>query len=132
MKVTLPYQVVLHIRGEGSKVPLIVLPHELEVLRAMHGEDSIQETSDASPIKESVFETADEYSRLEQYYKGNAENTNPTRSVWRTLEAFEDSFSADKVDKAALLEEALSLGIPAKGNWGANKLQQAITDKLGE
>lgn len=130
MKVTLPYQVVLLVRGEGSKVPLIVLPHEVEVLKNMHGEDHIQLTDAEPPIKESVFETADEYSRLEQYYRGNVDNPNPTRAVWRTLDEFENSFSADKTDKAALLEEAVSLGIPAKATWGAAKLQQAITEAL--
>lgn len=133
MKIKLPYQTVLLIRGEGCKIPLTVMPHEVEVLRAMHGEENVQETDIVPPIKEAEFDTADEYSRLEQYYHGDNDNKNPTRSVWRSLEDFEASFApAGGTDKASLLEQAIALGIPAKSNWGIAKLQQAIADAQNE
>lgn len=133
MKVTLPYQMVLLVRGEGSKIPLTVLPHEIDILRVMHGEDAIHLISDAPPIKECTFETSDEYSRLEQYYRGNADVHNPTKAVFRTLTDFEDAFNpagatAVSTDKAALVEEAKALGIPATKNWGVDKLQSAIDE----
>lgn len=131
MKVTLPYQIVLLVRGEGSKTPLIVLPHEIDILRASHGEDSIQLCDDVPPIKESTFETADEFARLEQYYKGGADNNNPTRSVFRNLEEFEASFDLGE-DKDALLAQAKELGIAATKNWGVAKLQAAIDEALSE
>lgn len=131
MKVTLPYQMVLLVRGEGSKTPLIVLPHEIDILRATHGEDSIQLSDDVPPIKECTFDTADEFSRLEQVYKGGSDNNNPTRAVFRNLDEFEASFDFG-TDKAALIAEAKGLGIAATKNWGVEKLQAAIAEAKGE
>lgn len=130
MKITLPYQVVLLVRGEGAKVPLVVLPHEVEVLRITHGEESIVETDAVPPIKEATFETEDEYARLEQYYKGHADLANPTREVWRTLDVFESSFQPQDSAKEELLAEAISLGIKATAKWSVAKLQEAISAKL--
>lgn len=127
MKVTLPYQIVLLVRGEGSKTPLIVLPHEIDILRATHGEDSIQLSDDVPPVKECTFDTADEFARLEQVYKGGSENSNPTRAVFRNLDEFEASFDFG-ADKNALIAEAKALGIPATKNWGIEKLQAAIDE----
>jgi len=132
MKVKLPYQIVLLKRGEGSKTPLIVLPHEIEILQAMHGEDSIELTDDVPPIKEREFDTADEFSRLEEYYRGGSEIQNPTRRVFRNLEDFESSFDVGGDDKEAMIAEAKELGIPATKNWGIEKLQAAIAEAKGE
>lgn len=128
MKVKLPYQVVLLLRGEGSKTPITVMPHEVEILKCIHGEDNILITDDTPPVKFGSFETADEYNRLEEYYKGDGENTNPTRRVFRNIEEFESAFeSTGGVNsKGDLLEEAKSLGIKANKNWGIDKLQVAI------
>jgi hypothetical protein len=131
MKVTLPYQLVLLVRGEGSKTPLIVLPHEVDILRAVHGEDSIQLTDETPPIKEATFDTADEFARLEQYYKGGSEHPNPTREIFRNLDEFEGSFDVGS-DKEALIAQAKELGIPATKTWGIAKLQAAIDEALNE
>lgn len=127
MKVTLPYLVVLLVRGEGSKTPLTVLPHEVEILKHIHGDDNIIETDDVPPIEKATFDTEDELARLEQYYHGDNERPNPTRAVFRNLDEFEASFnSVGGEDKAALVEEAKALGIAATMNWGIAKLQDAI------
>ncbi len=131
MKVKLPYQVVLLLRGEGSKTPLTVFPHEVEILKSIHGEENILSTDDVPPVEFGTFETADEYNRLEEYYKGDGENTNPTRRVFRNLDEFESAFQdldGNGVDdgKDALLAEAQALGIKATKNWGIAKLQDAI------
>jgi len=129
MKVTLPYQMVLLVRGEGSKIPLVVLPYEIDILHMVHGEDSIIAINDTPPIKECTFDTADEYARLEQYYCGNINVKNPTKSVFHTLADFEAAFDTiGGADKAALIEEAKALGIPATKNWGVEKLQTAINE----
>lgn len=93
MKVTLPYQVVLVCRSENEKTPVTVLPHEIEILKVLHGDD-IRETDANPPVKESTFDTEDEYSRLQQYYKGNQEVTDPVRQALGTLKDFEESFVA--------------------------------------
>ena len=129
MKVTLPYQVVLIVRGAGSQTPVSVLPHEIEILRNMHGEDSIVLTDDKSPVKESTFDTEEEFVRLQERFRGDNENPNPTRNVFRNLDEFEAAFSSiggDGIDKEALLEEAKALGINATKTWGVSKLQDAI------
>lgn len=136
MKVKLACLLVLLVRGEGSKTPLTVLPHEVPILQSMHGEESIIVTDEAPAVKEVEFDTADEYARLEGYYKGSNENPNPTRSVFRNLDefeaAFEGSASSSGASKKELLEQAKSLGIAANKNWGADKLQAAIDAKLAE
>lgn len=95
MKVTLPYQVVLLCRSEVEKTPLVVLPHEVEVLKALHGEDKVRETDADLPagVTESTFDTAEEYARLEQYYRGNENNQRPVYNALGTLDDFENSLS---------------------------------------
>lgn len=131
MKVTLPYQVVLLCRSEIEKTPLIVLPHEVEVLKSLHGDEQVRESDAELPvgITESTFETDEEYSRLQQYYRGNDSNPDPVRRALGTLKEFEESFSQQSgEDKDALVEEAIALGIPAKKTWGIAKLEAAIAD----
>jgi hypothetical protein len=135
MKVKLACLLVLLVRGEGSKTPLTVLPHEVPILQSMHGEDAIIVTEDTPAVAEIEFDTADEFARLEGYYKGSAENPNPTRTVFRNLADFEQAFEGQGEDddaKAELLEQAKGLGIKANKNWGVVKLQEAIDAKLAE
>lgn len=96
MQVTIPYVVVLLKRGEGSKTPLTVFPHELDILRHIHGDDAVEETDAKPPVEAATFDTADELARLEQYYRGDADEPNPTRAVFRSLEEFEAGFSLSK------------------------------------
>jgi hypothetical protein len=133
MKVTLPFQVVLVVRGAGSQTPLSVLPHEIEILRAMHGEENIVLTDDKPPVKDSTFDTEEEFVRLQERFRGDNENPNPTRNVFRNLDEFEAAFaSIGGGDKEALLEEAKALGINATKTWGVAKLQDAIAAAKGE
>lgn len=135
MKVTLPYVVVFVVRGEGSKTPKVVLPHEVEILRAQFGDDAILETNDKPHIKECEFDTEDEFARLQETYRGDADNPNPTARVFRSLDEFEAAFKSVAsvgVDKAALIEEAKVLGIAANKNWGVEKLQKAIAAAKAE
>jgi hypothetical protein len=104
MKVTLPYQVVLVVRGEGSKTPKVVFPHEVEILRTQFGEEAIVETDEVPYIKEAEFDTEEEYARLQETYRGDAGNPNPTVAVFRSLKDFEDAFEG--ADKTALIAEA--------------------------
>ncbi|KAF0844329.1 hypothetical protein FNL37_1773 [Methylovorus glucosotrophus] len=129
MKVTLPYVVALVKRGEGSKTPVTIFPHEVEVLRMQLGEDAVEVTDDAPPIAEGSFDTEDEYVRLQEYYRGNGDEPNPTTRVWRNLSEFEADFGpVVGDDKQALLAEALALGIKANKNWGIEKLTTAIEE----
>lgn len=129
MRITLPYVVALIVRGQGSKVPVTVFPHEIEVLKAMHGDDGVEITDAEPPVKEGSFETEDEYVRLQEYYKGNAELNNPTTSVFRNLDEFESSFGAAVGDsKEELLARAKELGIAATRGWSLAKIKQAIAE----
>jgi len=146
MKVILPYLIVLLVRGEGSKTPLTVLPHEVDILRVMHGDENVVETDIVPPVKEAEFDTADEYARLEENYRGGNEMPNPTRLVFRNLDDFEDSFAgSQKAPKApketkpagtgdgdpvrdALVAEAKALKIKNAHLLGIPKLEAAIAD----
>jgi hypothetical protein len=103
MKVTLPYQIVLLCRTEIEKTPLVVLPHEVEVLKSLHGEDAIREIDSELPngVTDSTFDTAEEYSRLEQYYRGNENNQRPVFNALGSLADFENSLSAVEVKPKA-------------------------------
>lgn len=140
----LPYQVVLVRRSEAEKTPVVVLAHELEVLKAMHGEDGVILTDDVPPVKEAEFRfdesedgealtLADEYARLEQYYRGNENNPYPVREALGKVDDFVNSFEANGSDeKDALIEQAKELGIKATKTWGVDKLKAAIDAKLAE
>lgn len=137
MLIKLPYQVVLLCRSEMEKIPLTVYPHEVEVLKALHGDDQIRETDATPPVLEGEFETADEYSRLQQYYRANQEIGDPVRLALGSLKDFEASFSqvgggSDDGEKDALIAEAKELGIKATKTWGIEKLQGAIAEAKGE
>lgn len=93
MKVKLDCQVVLLVRGEGSKTPITVLPHEIDILRAMHGENAVQETDVTPPVTFVEIDTEDEYVRLQEMYRGSNEQPNPTRDVFRSLSDFEAAFT---------------------------------------
>lgn len=147
MKVTLPYQVVLVVRGEGSKTPKVVLPHEVPILRMQFGDEAIVETDDKPHIESQEFDTEEEYVRLQESYRGDADNPNPTASVFRNLRDFEAAFknvqaapvppkppvppklAAGADEKTALIAEAKSLGINANKNWGIEKLKTEIAAK---
>jgi len=108
MYVRMGYLIALIVRGEGSKTPVIVFPHEVDLLRAVHGDDAVLVTDDVSPVKDATFDTEDEYVRLELTY-GDA-----VRGVFRNLAEFEGKFAQNDDDgKDALLEQALALGIDA-------------------
>lgn len=130
MQVTLPYSVVLLRRSENEKVPLVVLPHEVEVIKALHGPESVILTDDKPPVKESTFDTAEEYARLEGMYIGNENVRYPVREALGDLEDFEESLEelgGDDV-KLALIEKAKSLGLKATKNWGIEKLEAEIAE----
>jgi hypothetical protein len=104
MILTLPYQMVLLVRGESSKTALAVLPHEIDILRFQFGENSVEPVDAGLPngLDEIELDTADEYARLQDYYRGNGDNPNPTREVFRTLADFEASFTPTKPVKIPL------------------------------
>ena len=154
MQVIAPYQVVLLVRGEQSKTPFYAMPHELDVLNQMFGEANVRMTDAEPPTKESVFDPADEYARMEKAYSGEPGELSPVRHVYRKLSDFEEYCNKNYVhkrsgitklnaaesegltfdineDKDSLFYEAISLGIDAKKTWGVAKLQAAINEARG-
>ena len=137
MIVKLPYKTVLLVRSENEKTPLVVLLHEIELLRTLHGEEAVRDTDIEPPegLAECEFDTADEYARLEQNYRGDVNGLTPVRAAFGSLKEFEASFESvgsSSGDKESLLEQAKELGIPATKNWGIEKLQAAIDAALAE
>lgn len=137
MQITQTCQVVLLRRSENEKTPLVVMPHEIEVLKALHGEDNIIETDDKPPVESVEFYPSDEYARLQGLYIGNDRVPNPVREGVGTLDEFVSSFenfggSVDDELKLQLIEEAKSLGIKATKNWGIEKLETEIAAAKAE
>lgn len=123
-----PCVVVLLRRSENEKTPLTVMPHEIEVLKALHGKENIIETEDAPPVKSIEFVPEDEYARMKGLYIGNDRIPNPVREGVGTLDEFVESFEGIGGDdeKDALIEKAKSLGLKATKNWGIEKLEAEI------
>lgn len=132
MKITQPCVVVLLRRSENEKTPLTVMPHEIEVLKALHGEDNIIATEDTPPVKSVEFDPEEEYARLQGLYIGNDRILDPVREGVGKLEEFIESFEGvqgggeDDERKLELIEEAKALGLKATKNWGIEKLETEI------
>lgn len=132
MKITQPCVVVLLRRSENEKTPLTVMPHEIEVLKALHGDDSVIETDDTPPVKSIDFDPEQEYVRMQGMYIGNDRVPDPVREGVGKLEDFIESFEGvqggGEYDerKLELIEEAKSLGLKATKNWGIEKLETEI------
>lgn len=126
------YVVVYLKRGEGSKIPLTVYPHEIEILQALHLDAEIELTDFEPPVLEGEFDIEEEFERLQQYYRGNENTPNPTLAAYRRLSEFAALFEGQGSDdeKEELLEQAKTLGIKATKNWGIEKLQNAIDEVL--
>lgn len=123
MLVKMNYVLALVVRGEGSKSPVFVFPHEVELLRAVHGEDNIIVTKDAPPVESAEFDTADEFSRLEVSYR------DAVKTVFRNLAEFEAGFT--QVAPKTLAEQAESLGVNVDKRWGEDRLQDEIDKAKG-
>jgi hypothetical protein len=93
-----PYLVVLLRRSENEKTPLVVYPHEVEVLKALHGSDAIVETEDTPPVASGEFDPQDEYARLEGLYIGNEQRPNPVFTALGDVDEFVASFKAKKTN----------------------------------
>jgi hypothetical protein len=137
MEITRKLIVALVKRNENSKTPVIIYPHEVPVLQVMFGEEGVEVTDTDPGIAPGTFDTADEYSRLEQYYKGSSEIANPTREAFRNLKEFEAGFEDEDGGEEGLKDELIArakeLGIPGvTKNWGIPKLEAAIAEKTGE
>jgi len=154
MKVTLNYLVAQLVRSQDQKTPLVVLPHEVTILEAIHGEDHIVVTEDQPPegLREPhTFDTEDEYPRLQEYYKQSIAGQNAVVSVWKDQKAFDADFDGDDepakpakkdaakpagkqpteadLEKAELIEQAKELGIKANSNWSVERLKTDIAAK---
>lgn len=131
MNITQPVVVVLLRRSENEKTPLAVMPHEIEVLKALHGEDAVLPTEDTPPVASVEFDPEEEYTRLQGLYIGNDRIPNPVREGVGTLEEFVESFEGvggGDDEKDALIEKAKSLGLKATKNWGIEKLETEIAE----
>lgn len=141
MKITLPYQVVLVCKGQNSQTPATVLAHEIPVLEHLHTD--VRLTDVEPPVKEAVFRIdenvegdeptlAEEYARLEMFYRGSVEKPEPVKASLGTVKDFVNSFEpADTSEKDELLERAKALGIKATSKWGIQKIKDALAEVEG-
>ena len=91
--------VVLLVRSQNSKIPLIVAEHEIPILKLLHGgenedlQDGVIEYVDIEPpvLYIEAVTMDEEYSRLKNFYLGNENLPNPTRAVYPTLKSFSES-----------------------------------------
>lgn len=132
-KIKQPCVVVLLRRSENEKTPLTVMPHEIEVLKALHGEENIIETEDTPPVEFIEFDPEEEYARLQGLYIGNDKVRDPVLAGLGEYDEFVASFeNVTDGDKDALIAQAKELGIKATKNWGIDKIQAAINEALAQ
>ncbi|MFD1121833.1 hypothetical protein ACFQ2T_04910 [Methylophilus flavus] len=138
-----PYVIALLRRSENEKTPLVVYPHEVEVLKALHGSDAIVETEDTPPVASGEFDPHDEYARLEGLYIGNEQRPNPVFTALGDVDEFVASFkgkkttvstqtpkdSGDDSEKDELVEKAKGLGIKSPHLFGVDKLKEKIEEE---
>lgn len=112
---------VLLVRSQNSKIPLIVGEHEVPILKLLHGgededaQDLVVEMTGVEPPVLFIETTSadEEYARCKNYYIGNDNLPNPTRAVYPTLKVFADSLveyvepkEPKKSKKDAVIEDA--------------------------
>lgn len=101
MKITASSQIVFICRTEVEKTPKIIYPHELEVLRAVHGPNRIELSDAPSPLGEVELELEAEYQRmLDEYAQATAGGApHPVVAVYGSFEEFCDTVAEPKAKR---------------------------------
>ncbi len=153
-QITRKFITVLLVRNELEKTPLVVLPHEVPILEALHPSAEVRKIDVPTPhgLDKKTFDVEEEYANLQEKYRGPGDAPNPTVAVFRNLDEFKAAFggrkdedleddeqsdfdggeNGDGTEQEAKLAEAKSLGIKANKTWGIEKLQAAIDAELAK
>ncbi len=88
MKITAASQIVLVCRSEIEKIPKIVFPHEVAVLKRLHGENRIETTDSPSPMGTVDLDMEVEYQRLLNEYNQAGDKPHPVVDVYGSFDEF--------------------------------------------
>lgn len=93
--------VVLVCRTEVEKTPKIVFPHEVDVLKALHGESRIELTDAASPLGTVELDAEAEFQRLINEYAPKGDKPHPVTEVYRSYDDFLEAVTAESKPRKA-------------------------------
>lgn len=101
MKITAQSQIVFICRTEVEKTPKIVYPHEIDVLRVIHGPNRIELSDAVSPLGTVELELEAEYQRLlDEYAQATAGGAaHPVVTVYGSFDEFCDAVQAPKATR---------------------------------
>ena len=93
--------IVFICRTEVEKTPKIVFPHEVDVLREVHGHNRIEMSDAKSPLGEVEVDLEAEYQRLLDEYNLSAANggQHPVVAVYGSFDEFCDAVQEPKASK---------------------------------
>ena len=81
-------QVILVCRSEIEKTPKIVYPHEIDVLKALHGDSRVELTDEPSPLGEVLLDAEVEFQRLLNEYQQSGDKAHPVGEVYKNFDGF--------------------------------------------
>lgn len=99
MQVTLASQIVLVCRSEIEKTPKIVFPHEVAVLRELHGDSRIELSDAESPVGTKDVDLDVEFQRLLNEYQQPAGKPHPVVETFGDFDGFVQAVQGDKPAK---------------------------------
>lgn len=102
MEMKFASQVVLVCRSEIEKTPKIVYPHEIAVLKELHGENRIELTSEKSPLGEQTLDLEAEYQRLLNEYQQPAGKPHPVVEVFNSFDGFVEAVQGEPKRRKAV------------------------------
>ena len=88
--------VVLVCRSEIEKTPKIVYPHEIAVLKELHGDNKIELTDEKSPLGTQDVDTEVEFQRLLNEYQQAGDKPHPVIEVFGNYDGFVESLQGEK------------------------------------
>lgn len=107
MKISTQSQVVFICRTEVEKTPKIIYPHELDVLRAIHGHNRIELSDAPSPLGAVELELEAEYQRmLDEYAQSTAGGAaHPVVTVYGSFDEFCEAVAEPKATRGRKARE---------------------------
>lgn len=95
---TAPFVVAVIHKSAVEHLPIVVHPHELLMLAAVHGQNKVQIDENAdlpTGVTQATFEPEDEFARLEQRYGTVPESTQTfAQMVFGSVDGFVDRLDA--------------------------------------
>lgn len=99
MKISATSLIVLVCRSEIEKIPKIVFPHEVAVLKRLHGDHRIETIDEPSPLGTVDLDMEVEYQRLLNEYNQAGDKAHPVVEVYGNFDEFCEAVAGEAKPK---------------------------------